>query len=124
MAAAQRAWPRGEVAPDTHAAIRSRRALARATTGVAIEGDDWCILGFHPEHALPSPLPRVAQLVAGGPEVLAPWTPHWSTLGADAAAPGLPAGVRVCRPGRMQRPPMERLHDGVDWLAWTRRPAG
>ncbi len=121
MAAAQARWPRGEVSPATHADIRARRALARATTGLVVDGDGWSIFGLLPQHVLPVALPRVAIVHQADLSALAPWAPHWSTLGVDAPHHGVPPTVRVCRIGRMQRPPLTRLHDGVDWLAATRQ---
>lgn len=126
MVEAQRRWPVGAVAPAEAAAIRARRALARAV-GAVHEGDGWSV------HALPvarwsaAALPRsiaVHQVtdVAGFAEAMAPMLPWLSTVGADAKIPAWPA-VRVAALGRMQRPPLVRRHDGVDWLKATLQPA-
>ena len=56
---------------------------------------------------------------------LAPYARWLSTIGTDDPE-SVPTWVslgatRVCRPGRMQRPPLIRAHDGEDWLRATAR---
>lgn len=122
MAAAESRWPRGETSPLESAAIRTRRAVARAT-GAVREGHGWAVLALPPARFVPSPLPRVIAVHAlpdrgAFAAWLAPWSAALSTVGTDD--PGLVvAGARVCALGQMQRPPLARLHDGVDWLRAT-----
>lgn len=118
LEAAQAKWPRGRLSDAEHAAIRSRGALARVS-GRVVQGDAWAV------HVLPwsrrrvESLPR-APLVVVPPdldEALAQLAadPHLSTLGTSRPlAPT--AGGRVVPVGCQQRPPVERHHDGVDWL--------
>jgi hypothetical protein len=129
LEAASEVVPRGAVDDVEHAAIRSRRALARAV-GSGREGDEWSAHGLPASHLTPTALPRSIAVVsvptAGeAVAVLAPWRRHLSTVGTDDRAAGqlfLEAGAsRVCRPGAMQRPPLRRAHDGIDWLAATVR---
>lgn len=130
MAAAAARWPVGTVAPAEHAAIRSRRALAKATTGVVREGAGWSVHGVEPRHVDPTALPRSVAVhhvadAPGAARALAPYARWLSAVGTDDPdAVGLFMSVgadRVCRPGRMQRPPLVRPHDGEDWLRATAR---
>jgi hypothetical protein len=122
MADAQARWPVGEIAPAEHAAIRSRRALARVA-GVVREGPGWSVHGLPADKWTPLALPRsVVVISVPTPEeaaaVLAPHGRHLSTVGTDGpSAPFVEVGAtRICPLGRMQRPPMARSHDGEDWL--------
>jgi hypothetical protein len=125
MADAQARWPVGEVAPAEHAAIRSRRALAKVA-GVVREGPGWSVHGLPADKWTPLALPRsVVVISVPTPEeaaaVLAPHGRHLSTVGTDGpSTPFVEAGAtRICRLGRMQRPPLARSHDGEDWLRAT-----
>ncbi|MEZ4316620.1 MAG: acyl-CoA reductase [Myxococcota bacterium] len=112
--------PRGDVAPMEGAGIRSRAALARVL-GQAVDAPDWSV------HALPAarfPEPGLPRAAVVHPADRATFEaavhthlPKLSTVATDAPATleGV-RGVRVCAPGEMQRPPLDRLHDGVDWL--------
>lgn len=122
-------WPVGTVSPGEHASIRARRALARVT-GELREGDGWAIHGLPVEHLDPISLPRCLAVyqvedVTSAARALAPWARWLSTVGTDdpdSAGTWISLGAtRVCRPGRMQRPPLLRPHDGEDWLHATAR---
>ncbi len=111
-----RTVPRGALTAIEGARWRVRTARDRVA-GRAREGDGWAVpvLDAPPDEALPRWLPVVHR-----PD----WTSalasldvaHLSTVGADARIDA-PPPVRVVRPGQMQRPPLVRLHDGIDWLA-------
>ncbi len=125
MARAERAWPRGSVSAADAAAIRSRRALARAV-GHVHEGAAWSVHVLPADRFRPGALPRSLALhqVPDRAAFLAALRPHqrWlSTVGTDDAALQAWPGVRQAVPGTMQRPPLARLHDGVDWLHETLR---
>ncbi|MBX2803615.1 MAG: hypothetical protein KTR31_38410 [Myxococcales bacterium] len=124
MQRAQAVLPRGPLAPAEGAAIRQRRALAR-TTGHTAEGPDWAVHGLALERFQPLALPRCLAVhtvpdLGAIREALAPHRHALSTLGTDRddlAALGLdPRQIRLCAPGEMQRPPLMRRHDGVDWV--------
>lgn len=127
MADAQRRWPRGPVSAADAARTRTRRALARVVGAVA-EGDGWSVHALPVEHFLPASLPRslVVHQVVDVEQLRGPLTGPLSTVGTDDPT-GLAtvldaASVRVCAPGEMQRPPLLRRHDGVDWIRETARP--
>lgn len=46
-------------------------------------------------------------------QAIAPHLDHLSSIGTDE---NLPVSTRQCALGQMQRPPLDRLHDGVDWV--------
>jgi len=122
-------WPKGELQPFEGAAIRSRRQLASATTGVALRSD------FGEVHGLVWPqsrasLPRcVAVFHAASTEEMArhvrPFEAQLSTLGVPSHRQPFFRdafdSARVCETGEMQRPPLHRMHDGLDWIAHTHR---
>ncbi len=127
MASAARSWPVGTVAPAEHAAIRARRALARMT-GELREGEGWSVHGLPVEHLDLVSLPRSVAVYAVGDageaaRALAPYARWLSTVGTDdpdSLGTWMSLGAtRLCRPGRMQRPPLLRPHDGEDWLRAT-----
>ena len=123
MERAERRWPRGQISDLEAAAIRSRRALAKVT-GRVLVGDHWSVHALPGDYWQPIALPRSIALVevssrAEAIERLAPHQGALSTMGTDQPWPEAP---RACRLGRMQRPPLRRLHDGVDWLRTTARP--
>ena len=77
---------------------------------------------YNEEDALPRTI-AVVQLPdrSAALELLRPWARWLSTVGTDE--PGTDwLGARVCALGQMQRPPVDRLHDGVDLLRATLRP--
>lgn len=123
MERAQGDVPRGTITPAEGAAIRTRRARARAE-GVVHEGDGWSVHGLPPERFEPVGLPRSLSVhhatEATLDRLLAPHAGALSTFATDGPAPPWPH-VRICRPGEMQRPPLIRQHDGIDWLAATLR---
>jgi hypothetical protein len=125
MADAERRLPRGVVDPAEAARIRHREALARVV-GAVRRGEAWSIHQMPAERFAPEALPRSPLLipVADPDEARAAILPWWgalSTVGTDTALDWGP-GPRFCRPGEMQRPPLRRLHDGVDWIAATGMP--
>lgn len=123
MEQAQRDVPRGAVTAAEGAAIRTRRARARAE-GIVHEGESWSVHGLPAGRFEPLGLPRSLAVHhatdATLDRMLAAHATALSTFGTDGPAPPWPH-VRICRPGEMQRPPLVRLHDGVDWLAATLR---
>ncbi len=131
MTRAEARWPRGAVAPIEGAQIRSRRALARVL-GTVWLGEGFEVHGLPAERAQPTALPRAPVVVSvsearealGALGASARWL---STIGTDDSASTqlwLDAGAsRVCPLGTMQRPPLARIHDGVDWLMATGRAA-
>jgi hypothetical protein len=125
MERAEAAVPRGAVTAAEGAAIRTRRARA-LVEGVVHEGDTWSVHGLPPERFSPLGLPRSLAVHHVTEEtldaVLAPHARALGTFATDGPSPPWPH-VRVCAPGEMQRPPLVRLHDGVDWLAATLRDA-
>jgi hypothetical protein len=123
MEQAERDVPRGRITADEGAAIRTRRALARVE-GVVHEADAWSVHGLPAARFAPVGLPRSIAVHALPDDavdaLLAPHAASLSTIGTDGVPPTW-AHVRVCRPGDMQRPPLVRLHDGLDWIAATLR---
>jgi Acyl-CoA reductase (LuxC) len=122
MDRAEAAVPRGAITAREAAEIRARVALARAA-GTSRVGPAWGVLTLPAERFVPSPLPRVLTVHGVADRAafsawLARWSESLSTLGTDDAGLAWP-GVRVCAPGSMQRPPLDRRHDGVDWLRAT-----
>lgn len=112
-------WPTGSLAPAEHAAIRERRALARVV-GTVREGPGWSVHGLPQAHFRPLALPRsLAVVQVRDPAAFLAKQGPLSTLGTRL--PLSFEGCRRCPPGQMQRPPVERLHDGVDWLRETLR---
>jgi hypothetical protein len=129
MLRASARWPIGSVSPSEHAHIRSRRALARVT-GVVCEGRDFSIHGLPVEYLEPLTLPRCLAVyqvedATQAARALAPYARWLSTVGTDdpeSVGTWFSLGAtRVCRQGRMQRPPLIRPHDGEDWLHGTAR---
>jgi len=113
----QQRLPRGELGPIEGARIRERDSLTRVL-GSALSGPDWAVHTL-PASRFPTPaLPRAAVLHPADfnhfRAVVAAHLPHLSTLGTDTSIEA--PGVRVCALGEMQRPPLHREHDGVDWL--------
>lgn len=120
---AQARWPLGEVSPGEAARIRARGALARVV-GSARVVEGGAVHGLPAERFVPEALPRAPAVVqvadlAEAVELVGRW-PGLSTVGTDApdsAHTWRAAGAsRVCPLGEMQRPPLRRLHDGVDWV--------
>jgi hypothetical protein len=132
LARAQARWPIGVVHPSEAAMIRSRRAMTRVV-GARSHGEGWSVHGLTLEHIAPIALPR-SIAVAYAPDAAAAaacastWGSSLSTVGTDdpEAAPHFFAAgaTRVCPIGRMQRPPLDRVHDGVHILAQTSRAVG
>lgn len=120
---AEERWPRGEISDLEAASIRTRGALATAT-GTVRSGGGWSVHALPAQHWQPVALPRSLAVVhvenrEHAAAVLAPFWSVLSTIGTDQPWPDAP---RTCRLGRMQRPPLVRYHDGVDWLRTTAQP--
>jgi hypothetical protein len=132
MSEAEARWPRGEVTPAEHAALRARTALARAT-GRVIEGPGWGVHVVPVGLIDPVGLPRAAQVVGLG----ADGAPPPSVLRWPLSVVGVPRGwvdapdvqrrfgplaARICTLGAMQRPDLLRVHErGLDhWRATGR----
>ncbi|MCB9685234.1 MAG: hypothetical protein H6738_06565 [Alphaproteobacteria bacterium] len=119
MAAQALALPRGSLLPEEGAALREHRARARVGGGL-LAGPDWAVLvGPLPDDEPPG-LVRAIRLAHADRATAAAWLAarrdQLSTVGTDDPELRLP-GVRVCAPGAMQRPPLHRIHDGVDWVS-------
>lgn len=104
--------------PAEGAGRRLRLARERIAGRVVHEGPGGAVTlhpGGPPAEAFPG---WVAIVPAADPDAV--WAavdlPHLSTVGTDAPV-AVPPGVRGVALGEMQRPPLVRLHDGVDWLA-------
>ena len=115
--------PRGETTSQEQAQLRTRRALARVV-GMVHEGPGWSVHELPSAHFSPAGLPRSLMLhqVKDGGEFVRLIRPHLSklsTIGTDEPALVRELGVRSCAPGEMQRPPLNRRHDGIDWLSAT-----
>ena len=119
-------WPRGRLSDAEHASIRSRGALARVL-GRCDTGPAWAVHQLPWSHRSVASLPR-APLLCVPPDPSAAIAalavdPHLSSLGTRRAVRAA-GGGRVVLPGTQQSPPVERLHDGVDWLRATFRDGG
>jgi len=120
-------WPIGSLDPSESAAIRSRSALTRVA-GRLFDGPGGSVHAIPGARWRPEALPRSLWLVqtrdiSEAKQVLGTSARWLSTVGTDspnAANEWFEAGAtRVCRAGRMQRPPLLRSHDGEDWLSAT-----
>lgn len=120
-------WPMGTLHPSEAALERSRRAHTRVV-GAYRRGEGWSLHGVGVHDVSPAALPRSIAVVAV-PDLptatgcAARWGSSLSTVATDdpsAAEAWLQAGAtRICAPGRMQRPPLDRVHDGVRWVHQT-----
>jgi hypothetical protein len=122
LARAEQRWPRGEISDLEAASIRARGALA-AATGTVRSGARWSVHGLPAEQWQPIALPRSVAVIQvenreEAARILAPFWSRLSTIGTDQPWTNAP---RTCRLGRLQRPPLLRHHDGVDWLRTTSR---
>lgn len=129
MERAQARWPIGEVHPGEAAMIRARRAMARVV-GAKRSGEGWSVHGLTLDHVTAHGLPRSLAVVhAPDAETAARTASQWgaalSTVGTDDpdSAPiwHRAGATRICSTGRMQRPPLDRIHDGVRWVTQTYR---
>jgi hypothetical protein len=129
MERAQARWPIGNMHGEEAQMIRARRAMARVV-GVKRGGTGWSVHGLTLDHVVPHGLPRSLMVVhadnaAAAAACAAQWGSALSTVGTDdpkGARAWLDAGAtRVCATGRMQRPPLDRVHDGVRWVTQTFR---
>lgn len=118
-------WPRGAIDPALGPEWRRRTGLARVR-GRAIEGPDFAVLRLDASFFEPSALPRLVS-VHGLPDpdallrLLLPWKGHLAACATDLPrAPEALDGAgfeRLCAPGRLQIPPLDRRHGGRDVLA-------
>jgi hypothetical protein len=131
MREAASAIPRGAIAAIEGAQIRSRGALAKAT-GAAAGADSWSVHALPVDLFEPLALPRSMAIYTcadrqGAVQALAPYSGWLSVVGlppGSSPAPWLSLGAeRTCALGAMQRPPLIRLHNGVDWIRAALKPA-
>lgn len=123
LARAEGRWPRGRIGAAEGARIRARGALARVV-GVEARGARHAVHGLPAGHWVPEGLPRCPAVVTvpdrgAAAEVLAPWSRWLSSVGDAGGAAWFPdraVPVRVCPPEALQRPPVDRVHDGVPVL--------
>ena len=122
--AVQKRIPIGPRAPAELAAIRARGALAQVT-GTVRSGSGWSVHGLPANQWTPGALPRSIAVcsVADRASVRRILKPHQASLSVMADAQDhLWGTARVTRPGRMQRPPLDRIHDGVSVLRAVVQP--
>jgi len=125
MQARERDLPIGEIAPAESGAIRARAALARVV-GSVTTGDGWSIHRLPVSHWRPTGLPRSLALVEvesrdAARQALQPWQ-QWLSTVADPDATQEWFDARIALPGSLQRPPVDRLHDGIHVLGATAMP--
>ncbi|MEN0061504.1 MAG: acyl-CoA reductase [Myxococcota bacterium] len=118
-------WPSGPIDPIAGAQIRQREALARVL-GQVSKDRGWSVHALPRDRFAPGALPRsvVVHAMSHREHVETVFRDHekqLSTVGTDDPHLSVPDSARVCRPGEMQRPPLVRFHDGVDWLGATLR---
>ena len=124
MARAEARWPRGEISAYEGAKIRERIILGK-TVGRVELGQNYAVIGVPLSFATLSALPRCIHVIHV--ETIEPFLSfvqehavHLSTIGTNLSAMAQlhRAGpkTRICALGRMQRPHIQRLHDGVDWI--------
>ena len=126
LAEATAVLPPGEPAPELGPEERRRLGLARAR-GRAAVGEGWSVALLPSTHFHPVALPRMVTVhpvedAVALRRVLAPWQDHLSAVGVSPSlrsgdwAPVLRWFMRVDAPGRLQRPPFPRTHDGQPML--------
>jgi hypothetical protein len=122
MADAQQRWPRGRLHDHEHATLRQRAVLARVV-GRVRQGEGWAVHTLPAARFVPVAGPRLAVVHPGGVQALLdsvePHRRHLSTVGTDVHHDVLRAALpeaRVVVAGQMQRPPLRRRHDGIDWV--------
>jgi hypothetical protein len=116
--------PGGQISPIEAAQVRERGALARVL-GAMASGEDWSVHGLPATHLRPVSLPRSVAVisVANQTEAAALLAPHRGSLSTVGDRLGRTwHQARVTHPGQMQRPPLNRLHDGVHLIHGTIRP--
>ena len=127
MRETEAAIPRGQIAPIEGALLRSRESLARVT-GQAAGTERWSVHGLPVELLEPQSLPRSlaiysCQDIDEALRCLHPYKRWLSVVGVSPTSDIAPweafGAERTCPVGAMQRPPLERLHNGVDWLRET-----
>jgi hypothetical protein len=132
MERAARHWPTGQIFEAEAGLERSRRALARVV-GQKRRGTGWSLHGLSIDHVSPIALPRSLAVVEvadieTATRCAAAWGRSLSTVGTDdpaASSSWHDAGAgRVCPLGRMQRPPLHRVHDGAWWVYQTFQAVG
>jgi hypothetical protein len=119
--------PRGDISSYEAAAIRSRGALATVTGtchASATESVHLLPISQFKPYGLPRSIAIYAvDKIEHALDAVRPYASHLSIVGTDNAEAGwLRLGAsRVVALGDMQRPPLNRLHDGIDWLKATIR---
>jgi len=143
LARAEERWPRGRIATDEAAAIRSQRAEAemRQAAGVSVElhasaDTSWTVVYEPTADWRPTPLQRFLRVynvdeshsnnvVASLEAALRPIAPHLSAVALEgfgdttstiAHAMVRLGASRVCRAGQLQAPPLGWHHDGQPLL--------
>lgn len=105
-----------------HRIARRRVEPMVAMLGGQFLGTPTTLLATLPDATFrPSPGPRILWLLPADPAAVTALGSTLSTLAVIGPAPDLP-GVRVCRPGQMQRPPLDWHQDGLHPLASLLRP--
>lgn len=108
--------PRGSLSAGEHARVRERIALARVL-GRSWVGAYGAVCELPADRFVPDGLPRCVVVHpashAEALERIRAHVPRLAVLGTDRPF-GLDA--REVSLGAMQRPPLDRLHDGVPWL--------
>jgi hypothetical protein len=117
--------PPGPLEPWQGPEWRRRCGLARAL-GSSLAGEGWAVNTLPPREVGLGPLPRMLTVhpIESLEELKGLAQLPLSTCATDLdpeafADVGLadPGFHRICAPGDMQRPPLDRLHDGVDLVA-------
>lgn len=107
---AREVLPMGDLAPSEAAWIRERRMLA-AVVGRVVSDH---VIELPVEYWSPRPTPGMAVVHPLADFASLPIEPNrLSVLGSDRDTRD---DVRCVQLGRMQRPPLVRTHDGVNWL--------
>lgn len=131
MREAEAAIPRGHLAPIEGAQIRGRGSLAQAT-GALAGAENWSVhilpVGFFEPLVLPRSMGIYTCTDRGEAlSALQPYSEWLSIVGipnTSSPEPWLELGAeRTCRLGEMQSPPLIRVHNGIDWLRATLKPA-
>jgi len=122
--------PRGQISAREAIALRARSSLA-SIVGETRQQNTTAVHLLPETHLQWTGLPRAITLCPVENQeraygLLQPVARWLSSIGTNehATTPWQSLGsVRVCAAGQMQRPPLVRLHDGVDWLHETIGPA-
>jgi hypothetical protein len=133
LGAAEARWPRGAAPPEAEALAAHERAAAemRGAGTHAGAGGRWSVVRELDARWRPAPLHRFVRVhpvadAAALLDALRPVGPHLACVALEGFGPAEPAlraacaavgASRVCRPGRMQAPPLAWPRDGRGVLA-------